>query len=150
MKYQKISANRTTSKSSGLLPPASEGWRKVMFSLCPPLQGGTPFPGAGGTPFPGPGRGYPLPRWGGYPLLRSRWGRGVPHLRRGTPTWEGVPPAWEGVPPLSRSDPRMGVPPSWSSIACTCYVAGGVASCVHAGGLSCWQVALVNVIIIYH
>ena len=40
-----------------LLPPASKGWRKVVFSLCQALQGG-------GTPFPGPGGGYPLPRWG--------------------------------------------------------------------------------------
>ena len=72
------------------LPPASEGWGKVMFSVCSHL-GGVPishnalqhFPechgAAGGGTLPGPaGGGYP--GQGGYP------GGGVP--------WRGVP--WPG------------------------------------------------------
>ena len=51
-----------------LLPPASEEWRKVMFSLCSPVRGGgggtTIQLMGGGVPFPGPGGGVPLPRVG--------------------------------------------------------------------------------------
>ena len=72
---------------------------------------------------------------GGYPLHRSRWGGysfpgpggGYPfQLMGGTPSsWWGVPPAgvtpWQGVTPLA------GVSPSHqSSIACTCFAAGGM------------------------
>ena len=76
-----------------LLPPAFEGWGKVIFSVCPHLGGGgggVPVPGLGegGYPVPGLGRGVPHPRsrWG-VQHLRSRWG--VQHLRSG---WWGVPP----------------------------------------------------------
>ena len=52
------------------LPPASEGWGKVIFSVCPHLQGGE------GTPSQVWVRGIPHPRSGGYP---------VPGLGGGTP-----------------------------------------------------------------
>ena len=57
------------------LPPASEGWRKVMFSLCPPFRGGYPIPGL----------------WGGGTPARSGWWGGTP-ARSG---WLGVP--WPGL-----------------------------------------------------
>ena len=60
------------------LPPASEGWGKVLFSVCTParsgwLGGGTParFGWLGGVPQPGlddwGGGGYPGQVWMGYP-----------------------------------------------------------------------------------
>ena len=119
-----------------------------VFTLYTIVGGGVPPSqvqmGEGGTPSqvqvgcaPFPGRGYPLPRSGrGTPP-----GKGVhPHLdlrRMYPPTWEGGTPHLDlgrGIPchlvrgiPLSRSDPRTGGgTPYWSSIACTCYVAGGM------------------------
>ena len=60
------------------LPPASEGWGKVIFSVCVSVHidgerggGRVPHPLMEGTPFPGPGRGVPLPRSGGVPLSRQ-------------------------------------------------------------------------------
>ena len=46
--------------SNILLPPASEGWRKVIFSVCPHFGGG------GGVP--GLGRGVQSQIEGGYPV----------------------------------------------------------------------------------
>ena len=121
----------------------------------PRSRWGTPFQVWGGTPISGLGRGVPR-----VPPIRSGWGS-----TQGTPrTWDGVPPTWDGVPspdlrwgtPLTWDGvppwPEMGYPPTWdgvpplsryppplhSSIASTCYVAGRCASCVHAGGLSCF------------
>ena len=76
-----------------LLPPASEGWGKVLFSVCLSvhISGEVPQLGIGGYPIPGPL---------GTPLIRSGW---VPPR-----TWDGVPPqtwdripswTWDGVPP---------------------------------------------------
>ena len=102
------------------LPPASEVWGKVMFSVCSHL-GGVPishnalqhYPechgAAGGVPWQGvtlpggyPGGGYP---GGGYP------GRGLP-CRGGTQLGQHREYLLHG---------------------------GRYASCVHAGGLSCYQ-----------
>ena len=88
---------------NGVPPPSRPGW-------------GTPPPSRSewGTPNPKPGMGYPPP---------SRPGRGT------SQTWDGVP-----LPP-SRSEPPPqtwdGVPPPppptrQSSIANTCYAAGGM------------------------
>ena len=128
------------------LPPASEWWGKVIFSVCVsvhtstggvlhPLMGGTPFPGpGGGYPFPGAGRGYPFPGLnGGVPPP----GKGVP------PAWEGgYPPTWEWVPPSGKGYPLgWGYPPVQvrSQEQHSVYLLRGrqCASCVHAGGLSC-------------
>ena len=98
--------------ATSLLPPASEGCREVIFSVCPHL-GGYPISGPGGVPHLRSG-GYPVPGWrdrgipsqvrgvypisgpGGYPI--SGLGGRVPHLRSG-----GVPcPRSGGVPhPMS-------------------------------------------------
>ena len=108
-----------------LLPPASEGWRKVMFSLSPPFRGGgypvSGLDGGGGTPSQVWTGGVPHPRsgWGGTP---SCW-QGVTHPRSG---WGGCPilltgggypiPGLEGGYPHRRSG--WGVPPlsaGWST-----------------------------------
>ena len=109
-----------------------------MFSLCPPLRevpvsqvwgvppsqvqvGGYPLSRfRWGDPFPGPGLGDPLPRsrQGRYPFPGPD--RGYPHPGRGYPTWEGVPP------PIQVRSQYGGSTPYRSSIACTCYAAGGV------------------------
>ena len=57
-----------------LLPPASEGWGKVLFSICQftPRWGSIPYQvQAGGYHISGPGDGYPIPDPGP--------GWGVPH-----------------------------------------------------------------------
>ena len=84
------------------LPPASEGWGKVIFSVCSDLWGGgvVPHPGLDGggggfTPSQVLGGGYPIQVWmvEGLPHLRISGlgevphpgldGGGVPHLRSG-------------------------------------------------------------------
>ena len=114
-------------------------------------QGGTPLARTGdwmwyppgkdwmGYPPQGPGMGYPPTRtgwgtpWQGLDVVPS-WPRldGVPL----TWTWDGVPPLartgwgtpsqnWMGYPPLIQD--WMGYPPiRQSSIASTCYTAGGI------------------------
>ena len=78
------------------LPPASEGWVKVIFSVCSHLVEGVPHPRS-------VGRGYPIPGLGG----------GVPHPRSGG--WYPVPGLDGGLPgylPLARSGWGVpGVPP---------------------------------------
>ena len=102
------------------LAPASEGWRKVMFSLCPPFRGGGGTPSqvcGGGVSQPGlNGGGYPSQVWMvGYPLGQV-WMVGV---------YPGYPPPWlDGVPPLHQHSKHL-------------LRSGRYASCVHAGGLSC-------------
>ena len=132
------------STQPNFLPPASEGWGKVIFSVCPHLRGG-------GYPISGLGRGVPHPRsgwWGGgVPHLRSGWwGGGVPHSRSqwlggGTPSqvWmvgRGVPhprSGWWGgggypIQGLDGGGGYLEYPPPirQSSIANTCYAASGV------------------------
>ena len=96
---------------SSLLPPASEGWRKVIFSVCSHLRGGG-------------GGGYPLPaNWwwvppsfltGGKPILPDRglpqsgwWGGGLSHLANAGPDlgWGTPHPdlGW-GYPPTPHPD----------------------------------------------
>ena len=97
----------------------------------------------------------------GYPIPRSRWGdpgKGLPPLCLGRgnsppPTWERGYPTWEGgmphlgsrYPPLSRSDPRTGggypLPEQYSVYLLR---GGRCASCVHAGGLSCVDVFILQ------
>ena len=101
------------------LPPASEGWGKVLFSVCLSVHisgGGTPVRSRGGTPSQvwSGGRGDPIPGLvGGYPgvhpMTRSGWGT-PPGTGMGYPprTWDGVPPLpGIGYPP----GPGMGYPP---------------------------------------
>ena len=83
-----------------LLPPASEGGGKVIFSLCVSvhilMEGGTPSGQPGGVPQSGPDWGVPHPRSGwGYPILGPD-GRGIP-----------LSQVWKGGTP---SKIRMGVP----------------------------------------
>ena len=85
-----------------LLPPASEGWGKVIFSVCSHLARGYPLSGLGGG-------GTPSQVWvGGYPIS----GLGVPHRRSG---WWGVP----GVPPgqvWMVGGRYPGYPPTWDGV----------------------------------
>ena len=134
-----------------LLPPASEGWRKVMFSLCPPFRGGGDYPISSLDGPDGGGVPYPRSGWGGGGGMPSFWLGGVPHSRSGlggTPIqdqdggypWlptpnsglDGVTPPpskteWGTPPPHPGLD---GVPPPQIrrqiSKASTCYAAGGV------------------------
>ena len=73
------------------LPPTSEGWEKVIFSLCVSVHTST-------------GGGAGVPSWRRIPLSQVRMG--VPH-----PSWQGVPSSQVqiGVPP---SQVRMGGTPS--------------------------------------
>ena len=76
------------------LPAASEGWGKVIFSVCLSFhssKGGTPYSWGGVTPFPCMDGGYPLP-WQGVPpptadqhsvyLLRGGWCASCVHRER--------------------------------------------------------------------
>ena len=128
------------------LPPASEGWGKVIFSLCvsvhtlteggylipihphpyPSLSGGVPDQAldGGGVPRSSLGQGgYPNPSldWGGTPTLDG----GYPNLGLG-----GIPTLDGGVPHLQGGTPShvWGVPWVPPGIASTyySYVAGGV------------------------
>ena len=107
-----------------LLPPASEGWGKVLFSVCLSvhISGGgvpqsglgrrVPQSGLGGTPSQVWVGGTPSQVWGGTPSPG-----GVPHVQGGTPSLGGTP-CLGGTPSL--------VPPpiAQSSIVSTCYAAG--------------------------
>ena len=123
--------------------------------------GGVPHPRLGGVPHPGldAGGGLPWPGldWGGYPGQVLMVG-GVPwvspqlgldHGEGGTPTiktWLGYPPTpgwatpwtWDGVPPPR---PGMGYHPLPTRQQHSEHFLCGrrYASCVHAGGLSCYM-----------
>ena len=133
------------------LPPASEGWGKVLFSVCLSTSGG-------GVPHPRSGRGgYPIPGLGGGGVLHPRSGQGTPpDLGWGTPpgpgmrTRDGVPPRpgmgyppgpGMGYPPRPGMGylpgPGMGTPPDLGHSEHLLF-GGRYASCVHAGGLSCF------------
>ena len=128
-------------KELKLLPPASEGWGEVIFSVCvsPHLGGGTPSSWRGwGYPLPRSWHGGGLFSWWGYPIPgpggrglphpRSRWG--VPHSQVQAGGYPipgpvgGTPfPGTGGGVPFPRS--RWGVPHQ-TSTACTCYAAGSM------------------------
>ena len=111
-----------------LLPPASQGWGKVLFSVCLSvhISGGVPQSGLGGVPHPKSG-GYPIPGLDGVPPSQT-WD-GVPPPRPGT----GYPRilGWGTPPDLGRGtlpppDLRWGTPPPTWDIASTCYAVGGM------------------------
>ena len=89
-------------KKVRFLPPASEGWGKVLFSVCLSVHMW--------------GRGYPSQVWRGGEVPHPRSGRGgtpslvwmgvLPHDQ----VWMGYPPGqtWDGVPPLPPARPGMG------------------------------------------
>ena len=85
-----------------LLPPPSEGWRKVKFSLCPPFRGGTPSQvWTGGYPITGPGGGAtPSQVWMGGNLSKVWMGGTLSQVWAG-----GTPSCWWGIP-----HPRKGYP----------------------------------------
>ena len=135
------------------LPPASEEWGKVLFSVCLSVHTST---GGGGVPQSG------LDGWGGGGVVRSGWldggqvliGGGTPAqvwMGGYLPPWlDGVPPPhhheWMGYPPLPWVDgvtppPWVdGVPPFPPPHHSEHWLRGGrYASCVHAGGLSCFH-----------
>ena len=103
-----------------LLPPASVGWGKVIFSLClfvhrgvltsldggdaPPALRGTPIqPWTGWCPHPAlNGGGTPIQPWTGE-IPPSSLGQGIPCPVMGVPS----PPSRDGDTPR----PGMGVPP---------------------------------------
>ena len=99
---------KSKSECTILLPPASEGWGKVLFSVC--LSVHTSTGGGGGTPSQVWVRGYPFPDlgipsqvWmGGYPIPGLDGGGG------------GEYPGYLS-PPIRQS-----------SIASNCYVAGSM------------------------
>ena len=105
------------------LPPAYVVRQEVMFSqvcVCSgrgvtPSQvrmGGYPIPGLVWGVAPRPG----LDGRGGTPPARSGWWMGTPPA--GSGWWGGTPPGLDGVPPPT--------PIRQSSIASTCYLAGGM------------------------
>ena len=131
----------------GVPHPRSRHGRHPIPGYPPHLAGGTPSQiQVGGYPILDPGRGVPAqgtplpgmgaPAWGtpphlaggtpclGYPPLLP--GRGAP--AQGTP-----PPTWQGVP-------AQGTPPPQQEQHSVYLLRGGrYASCVHAGGLSCFK-----------
>ena len=94
----------------GFLPPASEGWGKVIFSVCPHLRGGgVPHPRSGwGVPCPrSVAGGYPSQVWVGVPI--PGLGGGVPCLRSGLGVQYPIPGLdGEGVPGVPPSGARSG------------------------------------------
>ena len=102
-----------------LLPPASEGWGKVIVSLCVSVHTST-----GGTPFQ-VYVGYPLPRsrWG-YPLSKSRQGVPLPRSRQGEPPSQVLsggspfPGPGRGVPHSQVQVPCPGQIPGWGQGCC--------------------------------
>ena len=108
-------------------------WEGNIFSLFTLARGGVPHlrSEVGGYPISGPGRGVPHLRFGGYPISG-----GVPHVWGDTPS-QGGP--MSGGYPMSGGDPISGPTPHCTEQHSEHLLRGGrCASCVHAGGLSCY------------
>ena len=125
-----------------LLPPASEGWGKVLFSVCQSI----PRRGGGGTRSSLGGGSRSSLGWGGTRsslgrggVLIQPWMGGYPNLGWGVPHLQGVPQPWTGGYPISGEGvPHLQVPPPPRNSKQLLRLRGGrCASCVHAGGLSC-------------
>ena len=129
---------------AGGVPHPKSGWGYPISGL--DTSWDTPLPWTWDGVPPGPGMGYPPrpgtgypPTWDGVPAPRP--GTGYP-LGWGTPqTWNRAPPpdmGW-GTPP----DLRWGTPlPQTDQHSEHLLHGGRYASCVHAGGLSCFQLFL--------
>ena len=102
------------------LPPAYVVRRDVMFSPVSVNTGGVP---KSQVPSQVLSRGTPVLTRGGYPSTL------FPPPR----------PGQDGVPPPPPAMSGWSTPRDNSGVS-TCYAAG--ASCVHAGGLSCWRLCL--------
>ena len=123
-----------------LLPPTSEGWGKVLFSVCQSTsRGRVGYPSQvwrGVNPIPGLGREGdtwvpPNQVWMGYPP--QTWDRVPPRPGTGYPPdlgWVTPPQTWDGVPPGPEMEysPQTwdGVPPLTWGIASTCYAKGSM------------------------
>ena len=129
------------------LPPASEKWGKVIFSVCVSVHTGrgVPHPLMGGAPPSGPDGGTPILPHGGVPHPSS-WGYPIPGLDGGVP-WPG-----KGVP--SHSDlgwgyphpgqaPGQGGTPNWNSTACTCYMVGSMPLAFTQEDFLVWYIEMV-------
>ena len=134
--------------------PKNGGMYCFHFVCQSTSRGGTPVRSGGGTPSQVWWGSTPSQvQVGGVPNPRSRQEEGVPHPRSGwgTPsfpppdqvrmgyppgTWNRVSPwTWDGVPPR----PGMGYPPPANMGHSEHLLCGRwYASCVHAGGLSCF------------
>ena len=95
-------------------------------------------PWTGGYPNLGWGRGStPSHVWGGTPTLDRG---GTPsHVWGGTPTLDGGVPHLRGVPHPMSGGSTPGTPPNRNSKHLLRLRGGRCASCVHAGGLSCYE-----------
>ena len=149
---------RNSSLKSQLLPIASEGWGKVMFSVCPHLVGG------GGYPDQVQREGYPRQVWptgggGTHPRYTPQPGQdgdpsqGGAHLQypppwpghdwgctpvRGHPSGVPLGQVKMGVTPARGHLPGVPPPPPGTGQHMEYLISGGrYASCVHTGGLSC-------------
>ena len=142
-------AGGTLSRSGwwGVPHPRGEGYPSQVWMVGRgyPITGGYPgqvfmVEGYLGYPSARPGHGTPSPPWDGVPPIIKTWlgypppWDGLPpppppsRLNQGTPHHQDlarVPSAWDGVPPTP--DVGWGTPPTrQSSIASTCYAAGGM------------------------
>ena len=109
------------------LPPAYEGWGKVLFSVC---QSTPRLGGGGGYPHPRSGRG------GCTPHPRSGWGSTPSQVRMGVPAVSGMRVLPPPPPPIEVLGQDWGDTPNWNSMVYLLRV-GLYASWVQPGRLSC-------------
>ena len=135
-----------------LLPPASEGWGKVMFSVCSHRGGGGQVqPGGGQVQLAGGGGGGCQVQLAGGGCqvqlagggVRSSWRGGVRSSCQGgvqvqLPGGGSGPAAGGGQVQLPGGGQSAG---GGQHLAPSC---GRYASCVHAGGLSCFKMVLMT------